>query len=174
MHKITTIAVQLLLASALAASGWDWLQLDLPSGTRERVWRDALAARLRGQETALEAVRTEVRVKTGHIDVATSNEVIEVEFPHKWKEGMGQALAYAGATGKQPVLALISYSQGPENLQAKSRDTFDQAEKECARHGVRLLVLFPAQPEAFAHLKTNRAAAATAPAVPVTPAPPSP
>ncbi len=69
---------------------------------------------------------------------------------------MGQVLAYAGATGKKPVLALISYSQGPQNLQARSRRLFDEAQKECARHGVRLLILFPTSGEDFPHTRTNK------------------
>ena len=154
-RRAARLAVGLVLCGALAASAaWDSMQFDLPSGSKESLWRDALAARVGGV--------TEAQTKAGRVDVSTSNEVFEVDWPHKWKEGMGQALAYSGETGKRPVLVLISYSQGPENLQAKTKATFDQADKECRRHGVRLLVLFPSKPEDFPHTATNRPAAAPA------------
>jgi hypothetical protein len=134
----------------MPALGWDSLQFDLPSGGKESLWRDELAKRLGGV--------TEFRTKIGRVDVTTSNEVYELDWPHKWKEGLGQALAYSGATGKKPVLTLISYSQGLDKLQASSRQVLDQADKECSRHGVRLLVLFPSRPEEFRHVSTNRPA----------------
>ena len=137
-----------LLAGAVPALAWDWVTFDLPSGGKESLWRDALAHHVGGT--------TEVRVATGRIDVTTSNEVFEVERPTKWKEGMGQVLAYAGDTGKKPVLAIMSYAQGPENLQAKSKKLFDLAEETCIRNGVRLLILFPARPEDFPHTRTNK------------------
>jgi len=61
---------------------------------------------------------------------------------------MGQILAYTGETGKKPVLALISYSQGASNLTTKTKATLRQAETECARHSIRLLLPFPTLPEA--------------------------
>jgi hypothetical protein len=127
---------------------WDALSFDVPSGSKEAVWRDALASKLDGI--------TEHKTSSGRIDVITSNCVIELDWPSNWKSGMGQALAYAGATGRQPVLALMAYGQGEASLQAKSRALFDLAEKECSRHGVRLLVLFPTRPEDFPHTKTNK------------------
>jgi hypothetical protein len=79
--------------------------------------------------------------------VITKTEAIEVDFPHKWHEGFGQAMHYADATGKKGVLALIAYSQGPENLHKKSRARFDMIKSECDKRGIRLLVLFPTKPE---------------------------
>lgn len=143
--------IMLTLTSALPLLGWESLQFDLPSGGKESLWRDALAKHLGGV--------TEFRTEIGRVDVTTSNRVYELDWPHKWKEGLGQVLAYSGATGKEPVLALISYSQGADKLQESSRLTLEQAEKECARHGVKLLVLFPSRPEEFAHTATNRPAA---------------
>jgi len=118
---------------------WEYLKFDLPSGAKEALWRDALAAKLNG--------KTEVKIEGGRIDVVTSNCVIEVDWPEKWHEGLGQALHYADTTGKQGVLALISYSQGLENLQSKSRERFNMVEKECRLHGLRLIILFPARVE---------------------------
>jgi len=134
-------------ANTTNAFAWDYAQFALPSGAKESLWRNALAERIGGT--------MEFKTPAGRIDVMTTNEVIEIDRPNKWKEGMGQALAYAGATGRKPVLALMSYSQGPEDLQAKSKVTFDLAAKECARHGVRLLIVFPSLPE-VPHPATKR------------------
>lgn len=140
---------------AIASNAWAWdsLSFDIPSGSKESTWRDALARHLNGV--------TELRLEIGRADVATSAVVIEVDWMRNWKSGMGQVLAYAGETGREPVLALIAYSRGEERLQSKSRRRLEQAEKECARHGVRLLVLYPTLPEAPGGNQTNSLATAT-------------
>jgi hypothetical protein len=136
-----------LIAGALSAFAWDSLDFALPSGSKESLWQDALARKVGGV--------TEVKIKAGRMDVTTSNEVYEVKWIHNWKEGMGQVLAYTGETRKKPVLALISYSQGASNLTTKTKAILNQAETECVRHDIRLLVLFPTLPEA-PHTSTNR------------------
>ncbi len=128
----------LLLGTALSAAGWETLAFDLPSESRESLWRDALARHLGGA--------TEVRTSVGRADVATAAEVVEVDELHHWKEGMGQALAYAGATGKKPVLALTAYARSFETLSARNRERIRLADAECARRGVRLLILYPQRP----------------------------
>ncbi len=122
----------------VAAYGWDFYQFDLPSQAPESAWRDALATKLNAKH--------EVPIEAGRVDVLTDKEVIELDWPHKWHEGLGQVLHYSDALGKQPVLALISYSQGPDNLRPASRERFDIVEQTCLKHGVKLLVLFPSQP----------------------------
>jgi len=129
------------LCSPLAALAWDSYSFDIPSQAPESMWRDALAAKLNAKH--------EVVIEGGRIDVMTDTEAIEIDWPHKWHEGLGQALHYADATGKKPVLALIAYSQDPQKLKSKSRERFDMVEKYCSKHGVRLLVLFPTQPRAY-------------------------
>lgn len=132
----------LLLGTALSAAAWETLAFDLPSESRETLWRDALARHLGGT--------TELRTSVGRADVATASDVVEVdELPH-WKEGMGQALAYAGATGKKPVLALTAYARSFETLTARNRERIRLADAECARRGVRLLILYP-QRSALSH-----------------------
>lgn len=126
-------------ATVAAAELWPSMQMDLPSGAAERLWRDALAKALKGQ--------TEVVVEGGRIDVLTATQAIELDRPEKWHEGFGQALHYANLTGKKPVLALISYSQGPAGLTQKSRERFNLVQEQCAKQGVTLLVLFPSRPE---------------------------
>jgi hypothetical protein len=139
----TTIQIQSLCAIlalfALPLMAWDSMQIDLPSGAKESLWRDALASNVNG--------RIEVKLASGRADVVTSNEVFEVDKPTKWKEGMGQALAYAQELNRKPVLAITSYSRGPDKLIKSSRDRFDLAETYCASNGVRLLILFPSRPE---------------------------
>jgi len=131
-------AVFLISGTALA---WDVYEFDLPSQAPEALWRDALAAELSAQH--------EVRIEGGRIDVMTDDMAIEIDWPHKWHEGLGQALHYSDATGKQAVLALISYSQGPEHLKASSRERFEMVEKYCSNHNVKLMLLFPKQPRAY-------------------------
>lgn len=68
---------------------------------RNEAWyRDRLAAQLRG---GVEAV-----VPYGRADVTTAVYAIEVDFAHKFKEGIGQALWYAWCLDRKPGLALIA------------------------------------------------------------------
>jgi len=141
------LVLLLILAVGPPAGAWDYYQFDLPSQAPEALWRDVLAEKLGGHH--------EVPIEGGRIDVATDTQAIEIDWPHKWHEGFGQALHYADATGKQGVLALISYSQGPENLRADSRARFDMVEKVCQKHGIKMVVLFPSQPKAYGTPATN-------------------
>ena len=127
------------LAALPAAWGWDSLTFDLPSGSKESLWRDELAREWGGM--------TEQSIEGGRIDVVTAGEAVEVEFPHKWHEGVGQALHYASATGKQGVLAIIAYAQGEENLRVKSRRRLELIESQCESNGLRLVVLYPSRGE---------------------------
>ena len=112
---------------------------DLASGSKEKLWQEALAADVGG--------KCERKIEAGRIDVETDTEVYEVDRQDKWKEGMGQALAYATETKKKAVLALISSAQGPQNMQQRSRERFDFVSSICITNNVRLLILFPARPE---------------------------
>ena len=132
-----------LACSASAAWAWESLTFDLPSGGKESLWRDELAQRWKGT--------TEQRIEGGRIDVLTDRYAIEVEFPHKWHEGLGQALHYANASGKLGVLAVIAYAQGESNLHGKSRQQLELIEKLCRSNDIKMVVLFPNRPEAFNH-----------------------
>ena len=123
------------------AWGWESLTFDLPSGAKESLWRDALAKHWNGE--------TETRIEGGRIDVLTSKYAVELDFPHKWHEGLGQALHYAGAMQRQGVLAIIAYAQGEENLQANTRQRLELIEKYCNDNGIEMLVLYPNRPEEF-------------------------
>ncbi len=52
----------------------------------ESYYRDKLAKSLNGQ--------TEVKVPTGRIDILTNNQIIEVKHIKKWKDALGQIIAY--------------------------------------------------------------------------------
>ena len=129
--------------SVSAAWAWESLTFDLPSGGKESLWRDELAQRWQGT--------TEKRVEGGRIDVLTDRYAIEVEFPHKWHEGLGQALHYSNATGKPGVLAVIAYAQGEANLHGRSREKLEMIEKICLTNDIKMVVLFPNRPEEFNH-----------------------
>ncbi len=133
--------IPLFLAIVLPALAWDEMTFDLPSGAKESLWRDALAEALHG--------RVEVRVPEGRIDVLTEEEAIEVDFQHKWKEGLGQCLVYARATGRRPVLALITYGENAEETTRRTEALFAAAEEHCASNGVRLLMLRPSRNDEF-------------------------
>jgi hypothetical protein len=123
-----------------AAAAWDSYRFDLPVQAPEAAWRDALAAELNAQH--------EVPVEGGRVDVLSAEYAIELDWPHKWHEGLGQALHYADATGRKPALALIAYSQSPDHLRDASRERFEMVERSCAKRGVKLMILFPSQPRA--------------------------
>lgn len=128
---------------AAPALAWESLTFNLPSGGKESLWRDELSRRWKG--------RTEQRIEGGRIDVLTDRYAVEVEFPHKWHEGLGQALHYANASGKQGVLAVIAYARGEVNLQGKSRQQLEMIEKLCRASDIKMVVLFPNRPEEFNH-----------------------
>ncbi len=135
--SLSTLLLWAVVFNSLA-NGWESYIFDLPSNVKESVWRDALAERLHGQ--------TEVCIDGGRIDVLTETMAIEIDFPHKWHEGLGQALHYADATGKQGAVALIAYSQGGENLRGRSLKRLKMAESLYKKSGIKLLVLFPSYP----------------------------
>lgn len=134
--------------SASATWAWESLTFDLPSGGRESLWRDELAQHWQGT--------TEKRVEGGRIDVLTERYAVEVEFPHKWHEGLGQALHYSNATGKPGVLAVIAYAQGEANLHGQSRATLEMIEKICLTNDIKMVVLFPNRPEEFNHRPVSK------------------
>lgn len=127
--------------SASAAWAWESLTFDLPSGGKESLWRDELARQWQGA--------TEKRVEGGRIDVLTDQYAIEVDFPHKWHEGLGQALHYSNVSGKQGMLAIIAYAQGEANLHGKSRQKLEMIERICLTNAIKMVVLFPNRPEEF-------------------------
>lgn len=102
------------------------VKLNILNDAKESDWSKSLSEKIGG--------KTEVTVKNGRVDVVTDKYAIEVDYLHKWKEGIGQALYYGSQTGLIPVLALIS------------KDTFDQEllnriESLCTSKGVKVILL---------------------------------
>ena len=149
VRSFTRWAFGAVLAFSVSAAGaWESLTFDLPSGGKESLWRDKLAQRWQGT--------TEKRVEGGRIDVLTDRYAIEVEFPHKWHEGLGQALHYSNATGKPGVLAVIAYAQGEANLHGQSRQKLEMIERICLTNDIKMVVLFPNRPEEFNHRPVSK------------------
>jgi hypothetical protein len=78
--------------------------------------------------------KLEVTVSTGRVDIVTDTQVIEVEKVSKYQEGIEQALKYAKATEKKPVLAL--YIDGEKD----GYELLQQADKLCKEKGVTFLL----------------------------------
>jgi len=90
------------------------LVLHPPKTRLEAFWSAALAKALGGKE--------EVRISHGRIDVLTSTYAIEVDWLHKWHEGLGQAQHYGLNTGKWPAVALIiKPDEWPLNAHRRSK-----------------------------------------------------
>ena len=107
---IITLAIWALLSSTPALA-WQSIFLQPDNVRRESAWRIALADHLDADE--------EVSIEGGRVDVMTEDLAIEVDWPHKWHEGLGQALHYADATERTGTLALISYSKNPEAMRQR-------------------------------------------------------
>lgn len=78
--------------------------------------------------------RLEVTVSTGRVDIVTDSMVVEVDKVSKYQEGVEQALKYAEATGKMPVLAL--YLDGEKD----GYELLKQAEKLCIEKKVSFIL----------------------------------
>lgn len=104
------------------------IELDIPGNSKEAVWTAALARRLGG--------RAEAKVEFGRIDVLTETYAIEIDFLKKWKEGVGQSLHYANATGKTACLALIVEHEGADVVKEIA-----YVDKLCLEKGIKLVLL---------------------------------
>ena len=78
--------------------------------------------------------KLEVIVSTGRVDIVTDTLVIEVDKVSKYQEGIEQALKYARATEKKPILAL--YIDGEKD----GYELLQIADKLCKEKGVTLLL----------------------------------
>lgn len=108
------------------------IELEVQDRTLEKNWTAALAARLGGQ--------AEVTVPYGRIDVLTGTYAIEIDYLHKWKEGIGQTLHYASVKGITPCLALI-YERTENQTDAGMNGEIAHVESLCTSKGIRLLIL---------------------------------
>ncbi len=66
--------------------------------------------------------KAEVSKKYGRIDCMTSTHAVEADWDYKWKEGIGQSLAYAADTGKKPAILLIIRKSSGKNYKQFLKD----------------------------------------------------
>lgn len=118
-----------------ANAGFDVLpviDLCVADDAPEAIWTRSLASRLTGAE--------EVLVEHGRADVITSDFAIEIDFPGKWHEGLGQALHYGSETHKRPLLALVS-RKADLMPGSRFRQLAGEVDRVCQERGVKLVVL---------------------------------
>ena len=113
---------------SLTAQAAETITLPVKQTDFEKVWKAALADKIGN-------VFSETRVNYGRVDITTDKEVIEIDRHNKFHQGIGQALHYALATGKDPVLALM--------LDKKNIDPQKTSfiEKLCKRYKIRVVLL---------------------------------
>ena len=128
-----TLLPILLLAFTFTAQAVETITLPVKQTDYEKVWKAALVAKLRADKIG--KVLSEMRVEFGRVDITTGKEVIEVDRHHKFHQGIGQALHYAWATGKKPVVALMLDT---EKIDPKKTAFI---EKLCKHHKIRLVLL---------------------------------
>ena len=76
--------------------------------------------------------KTEVRLPDGtRCDLVNDEFAIEVEWPHKWAESIGQSLYYASELKKKP--AVLFLTRGPEDAKYIRR-----AKAVAQQHGITL------------------------------------
>lgn len=106
------------------------IQLPVGDPSLEKNWVESFRQKING--------RSEVEIENGKVDIVTDSYAIEVDFFHKWQEGLGQALHYGDVLGKIPTLALIddeSKSKSDHLSQLKYIEVL------CTKKGVKLLLL---------------------------------
>jgi len=113
---------------SLTAQAAETITLPVKQTDFEKVWKAALADKIGN-------VFSETRANYGRVDITTDKEVIEIDRHNKFHQGIGQALHYALATGKDPVLALM--------LDKKNIDPQKTSfiEKLCKRYKIRVVLL---------------------------------
>lgn len=92
---------------------------------------DTLHTKIQERVADLCGGRCEVQNSAGVADVESKDYVFEVKEVPLWKHGVGQALAYACATGKKPVLVLFGQGRFEE---------YDLVQDLCDKEGILLVV----------------------------------
>lgn len=116
MDTVIEVVFVIAVAGALIDRVWTWwkkrndpaeaaAQAAPPKKMTERDYQNLVSAQL--QADGLENETEFVLPCGARIDVSTKCHAIEIDFPHKWAECIGQALYYASQTGKAPVCLLI-------------------------------------------------------------------
>jgi hypothetical protein len=106
------------------------IQLTVGDPSLEKNWVESFRQKINGH--------TEVPIVNGRVDIVTDCYAIEIDFFHKWQEGIGQALHYGDVLGKIPTLALID-DESKSKLDHLSQLKYIEA--LCTKKGVKLLLL---------------------------------
>ena len=101
---------------------------DINSAFKEREWSRLLAGKLDG--------KLEVSYNGGRVDILTEDMAIEVDFFKKWKEGIGQALAYGDHFDRAPALALID--DGSVSIE---KEQIEAVTSLATEHGIHVFLL---------------------------------
>jgi len=81
------------------------------------------------------SAETEVRQWDGtRVDMVTDEYAIEVDWPRKWAEAIGQSLYYAEVTGKKPGIILLV-----KDMDSERRYVY-RCQTVCAKHSIKLFV----------------------------------
>ena len=79
--------------------------------------------------------QAEVRLWDGtRVDLRTDTYAIEIDWPQKWAEAIGQSLYYAEVTGLEPGIILLV-----RDMDSDRRHVY-RCQTVCARAGIRLFV----------------------------------
>ncbi len=132
MHKLA-FALWLSLPVVCGSQIWEYLHLKVPLESEETAWSKELATLIEGE--------AEAPVAGGRVDVLTAQYAVEVERAGKWHQGIGQALHYAGETGRRPVLAVIAPTRTLRELSPRDLRQLDLIEKNCRTQEIRFMVL---------------------------------
>ncbi|CAM9207616.1 unnamed protein product, partial [Laminaria digitata] len=92
---------------------------------KEHAIRDALKSRIGGMP--------EVLTPSGSIDLLTINEVIEVKHYRKWKEGIGQVMAYGS---HYPSRTKRLHLFAPIEGDTRASKYVELAESVCSTYGI--------------------------------------
>ncbi|MDH4230940.1 MAG: hypothetical protein OEW04_02795 [Nitrospirota bacterium] len=106
------------------------IELSVEDPSLEKYWIEAFRQKING--------RSEVPIENGRVDIVTDSYAIEVDYLHKWQEGLGQALHYGDVLSKIPTLALID---DDNRAKADHVDQLKYIEALCIKRGVKLLLL---------------------------------
>lgn len=106
------------------------IQLSVADPSLEKNWVESFRQKING--------RSEVPIENGRIDIVADNYAIEVDYFHKWQEGLGQALHYGDVLDKIPTLALID---DDNRARDEHTDQIKYIEALCMKKGVKLLLL---------------------------------
>ena len=115
------LTIALLFTSQLTS------QLTSPTAPRETDVVKQIASRYNA--------RVEVRLwDATRVDMLSDDTAWEVDWSHKWAEGIGQALYYAAVTRKRPGLVLLVRDMD------RDRRYVYRAQTVCAKHGIELRI----------------------------------